>query len=385
MEVFDYTSLVYSGPAIKVGAGVQVLEAYQLVDLHGYMMVGGECGSVGLAGGFTAGGGQSPLSSYAGLSADQALEFEVVLADGQFVRAAPDENPDLYWAMSGGGPGYGVVWSVILKIHADVLVTGTVLSFQNNNNSETYWKAVEAWHSLVPSITDMGGYTYTSISARQFRLGPLFVPNRGRSEVLSLMSPFHDRLEDLGIEYSSNTASHPTFLNAWEVYFEQGAAGETPHISSRLLDRSTFTDDVTQVTGVVRSIVNDGGSLVQMAIGASRAVAGNPTNSVNPGWRDASMHILAISGDPDSKESIRDHQVTDVWGDRLRSLSPNSGAYVNEADPYEPNFQEAFYGNNYARLLSIKQRYDPDSVFYATTGVGSEDWVATSDGRLCRA
>ena len=134
--ISDYVGKSYKGPAMKVGAGVQVLEAYEFANKQGHMIVGGECQSVGLAGGFTAGGGQSPLSSFLGLAADQTLEFEVITSNGALLRAAPDENQDLYWALSGGGPGYGVVWSVTYKAHKDVPVTGTKLDFAKNNASD---------------------------------------------------------------------------------------------------------------------------------------------------------------------------------------------------------------------------------------------------------
>lgn len=56
-----------------------------------------------------------------------------------------------------------------------------------------------------------------------------------------------------------------------------------------------------------------------------------------------------------------------------------------QADPQQPNWQEAFYGVNYDRLLAIKGKYDPHGNFYAHTAVGSDKWVQESDGRLCRA
>lgn len=76
--------------------------------------------------------------------------------------------------------------------------------------------------------------------------------------------------------------------------------------------------------------------------------------------------------------------VTNVWGKALRELAPDSGVYMNEADPYEPGFQKEFFGENYGRLLEIKRRYDPGHVFWARTAVGSEMWVEGGDGRLCK-
>jgi hypothetical protein len=64
---------------------------------------------------------------------------------------------------------------------------------------------------------------------------------------------------------------------------------------------------------------------------------------------------------------------------------------MSEADILEPNFQQAFYGSNYDRLYALKQKYDPTGLFYAPTGVGSENWymngqvdaIPTQNGRLC--
>lgn len=57
---------------------------------------------------------------------------------------------------------------------------------------------------------------------------------------------------------------------------------------------------------------------------------------------------------------------------------------IIQGDPYQPNWQETFYGANYERLLAIKAKYDPNGIFYATTAVGSEGWKADIGGRLCK-
>jgi hypothetical protein len=67
----------------------------------------------------------------------------------------------------------------------------------------------------------------------------------------------------------------------------------------------------------------------------------------------------------------------------LRTLDPDSGAYINEADPYEPNWQQAFWGSNYERLLEIKRKVDPADVLWCQPCVGSENWELVGD-MVCR-
>jgi hypothetical protein len=77
--------------------------------------------------------------------------------------------------------------------------------------------------------------------------------------------------------------------------------------------------------------------------------------------------------------------MTNVLMPKLAELTPNGSAYLNEADFKQPDFKEVFYGANYAKLESIKKKYDPLNLFYAVTAVGSDFWELQEDGRLCRA
>lgn len=77
-------------------------------------------------------------------------------------------------------------------------------------------------------------------------------------------------------------------------------------------------------------------------------------------------------------------KMTNDFIPQLKALTPGSGVYLNEADFLEPDWQESFYGANYARLRGIKKKYDREDVFYAPTAVGSDEWREDSRGRLCR-
>ena len=87
---------------MKVGAGVQGQDVYSAADAQGLQVVSGECPSVGMAGGYTQGGGHSLYLTARGLGADQALEWEVVTGTGEYLVANRQQNTDMYWALSGG-------------------------------------------------------------------------------------------------------------------------------------------------------------------------------------------------------------------------------------------------------------------------------------------
>lgn len=110
-------------------------------------------------------------------------------------------------------------------------------------------------------------------------------------------------------------------------------------------------------------------------------------SSVLPAWRNTLTHLVVVEGWLDGMpQAIIDavfHDITHDKVEALRQLSPDTGAYLNEADPYEPQWQQAFFGKNYAKLKSVKEKYDPYNVLWCKSCVGSEPLVERSTGELC--
>lgn len=110
---------------------------------------------------------------------------------------------------------------------------------------------------------------------------------------------------------------------------------------------------------------------------------------MNPAWRNTLVSLIVVEVFPDYvPQSMIDSIYSSITHNKtepLRKLSPETGAYFNEADSYEPEWQKAFFGKNYARLLSVKRKYDPKNVLWCRRCVGSEALIEQRDGRLCAA
>jgi hypothetical protein len=123
-------------------------------------------------------------------------------------------------------------------------------------------------------------------------------------------------------------------------------------------------------------------------LAGSLIASSKPVDSaLNPAWRKATIHMIVKSAWDTAlpETTVREFQdsSTNRTGRAMRSLSPDSGCYVNEVDKYEPNFQEAMYGPNYPRLRAIKAKYDPENLLWCRRCIGSEEWSYDErDGRL---
>jgi hypothetical protein len=211
MEIFNYNSTYYTGKAMKVGAGVNLGEAFKKTNSQGLVNVGGTSPSVGLAGGFTQGTGHGLTVSKFGLGADQALEWEAVIADGNFVKATPiNEHSDLYWALSGGGGGtYAAVVSLTLRVHEDSVTTGANLSWTSDGMSQDiYYKGIESFVRALPGIVDAGAGGNWVNSNTSFTMSPFVGAGISKSTMDGLFQQTLDDLNSLGIKYSKSASTN---------------------------------------------------------------------------------------------------------------------------------------------------------------------------------
>lgn len=402
----EYKAGGYTGPALRVGAGVLSHELYEAADKYGVTAVGGEGYTVGFAGGYLAGGGHSPMTPTHGLGADQILSIEVVTPDGRFVTANDKQNTELFWALSGGGGStFGVVTSYTVKVHPKTPVTVSNFSFgvSDTVSYETFWKGVRAFWKMLPVFNAAGNYEYWNVfnfgpDFLQFGMAPWFAPGMTVEEVEELTAPLFAEWAALGIEVDPQWTYHDSFLSAYRAGFHREAVGGwNVKTASRIFPRENFEDEAKfNETFEVLKTTNDGGGQL-IGFGITGGPGPHPDNAVNDAWRDAAMFaITGIAWDDDAplaEMARRSKVLTEEWMEPWRRVAPNSGSYASEGDVSEPDWQQSFYGlAKYERLYALKKQVDPSGVFYANLAVGSEDWyvtdqlegLPTQNGRLCR-
>nr|QQW45469.1 FAD-linked oxidoreductase CalF' [Aspergillus stellatus]BBM05079.1 putative FAD-binding domain-containing protein [Aspergillus stellatus] len=393
----NYEGAGYSGPAAKLGAGVISGQVYEVVGAAGYRVMGGTCPTVGLAGGYTSGGGHSLLNGAYGMAADAVLEWEVITADGKHLTASQSENSDLYWALSGGGAGtYAVVLSMTTKVFADGPIGSGILMFNiTANATEDYWGAIEDLWMFLPEFVDAGPNSWDfALTAAGFQAYAITVPDKNGTEVQSLLQPWLSSVSRRGIQYSFIPTDSDNYLEYFSSRFGPGIAGAGPatvQLTSRLIPRAAMYNktETKVIVDALRQVVelDPEASLGCHALNVANVE--HPDNAVLPAWREAIATCNIVTyWDWDISEAEmweKKDLLVDTLIPGLEEATPGSGTYLNEIDAgWKGDWITELYGENYDRLLSIKNKYDPQHVFYARTAIGSASWTSDATGRLCR-
>lgn len=357
-------------------------------------VVSGECATVGLAGGFTQGGGHSILSTTFGLAADQTLAFKVVTANGSVVTATASKNADLYWALSGGGGGtYGVVVEMTVRAHQSAKVGGAAMQLlAASTTPDKFAAVVTKFHELLPAMIDNGAMVVYLVSSQYLVIKPLTVWNSTSAYVQeTVLKPFVSALADLGITapivYSE--LSYRDHYNQYLGPLPQGSFEVARYqFGGRLIPRTVIESNNAGLQQVLSNLTASG-VLVAGSAGSYQAPYKAASNAVLPAWRSAIMQMQLItnwnSTAPWSDMEAAQRRMTEVFMPQIEAITPGSGSYMNEADFRQPNWQQTFFGSNYQRLLQIKKKWDPSSLFYVLKGVGSEEWTVSAQGQMCRA
>jgi FAD/FMN-containing dehydrogenase len=313
----------------------------------GLAMVLGGCGSVGI-GGFTLGGGEGALSGKYGLGCDNLLSADVVLADGRLVTASPDENPDLFWALRGGGGNFGVVTSFRFRAHPLTEIFAGRLVYDLAQARAV----LRAYRAFAPTAPDE---MTVSLAVTIVERAPALVLQVVHAGGAASAAPVLRTLRSLGKPKADTIV--PVSYHAYHL----ASPGPPPGFPSTT--KGAFLADLPDE--VIDGVID---------VGAEVPVAGE--FEINHLHGAASRVPLADTAFPLREPGFdcfaaaawlapaqRDAAVNWVqrFFDAIRSHA--SGAYVNLLNDDEGGRVKAAYGSQYAGLAGLKKKYDPSNLF----------------------
>ena len=411
-------------PAVSVGTGVRWLPVYNAVTTEaGRYVQGGGCTTVGVAG-HVLGNGFGSFSKRYGAAGAALLEAEIVTADGTVRIANACTNPDLFWALKGGGScSFGVVTRLTLR-------TRELPEFAGLAFGEIKANSDDAFRRLIARFT-------------QLYATALFNPHWGESVVfksdntLGLHLVFHDLSEEQArdtfrpfLDFVAAARADYTVVDPMRIIAVPARRWWDPAYLSKNLPFIVVHDqrhgvpganiwypgDQAQVSWFIHGYESawlPAGmlgedrreQLNEMLFAASRqwhvalhfnkglagaspdAVAAVRETPMNPAVAEAFALAIIGAGGPPAFPGMPGTGPDLVLARRnaaavaraigvIRDAVPNAGSYVSEAGFSDPEWQRRSFGDNYPRLLGIKHRYDPDGLFITHHGVGSEDWSA---------
>lgn len=412
-------------PAVSAEAGAVWMDLYDAVTTRGGRYVqGGGCTTVGVAG-LVQSGGFGSFSKGFGTAASGLIEAEIVTADGRVRIANECTDPDLFWAIKGGGGGtFGVVTRLTLRTHelpeffgfasgkikaqsdaAFAQLIARFIGFYRENLFNAHWGEqvkLGADNTFEISMVSQGlsdaragaawqaFFDWINAAPKDFTvMSPLRSgawPARDWWDVENNPSMLRDTRENV-----------PKAHGWWRG--DQGQVGAFIHGYESLWLPASLLQQNRQTRLAASLFAASRHKQVQLHI--NKGLAGAPPEALaaarrtatNPAVLDAFALVIIADGERPAYPGLArpamdlaaahgDAQAIDHAAGELRKIVPNAGSYVSESNYFNRSWQQAYWGDHYSALRAIKTKYDPDGLFYVHHGVGSEDWSADGFTRV---
>ena len=403
--------------AVSAGAGAVWIDLYHAVVSEGGRYVqGGGCTDVGVAG-LIQSGGFGSFSKRFGTAASWLLEAEIVTGDGAVRIANAAINPDLFWAIKGGGGGsWGVVTRVTLQTHE-------LPKFLGGAWGTIKAQSDDAFRRLIARFFDFyADDLFNPHWGEQIGFGPdntlqisMVCEGLDSAEAQAVWRPFFDwvgqaphdflftgrhgagalpaqRFWDVPgnpIMIADTRADAPSHHGWWRG--DQDQVGMFLHgyellwLPASLLQegqRQRLADALFAASRFKRVDLHCNKGL---AGAPDEAIAAAKGTATNPAVTEAfALAIIAGGEGPrypglalpalDEAAARKEARAIDSAAAELSRVAPGAGSYVSESNYFNPRWQAAYWGANYVRLQAVKARYDPDGLFFVRHGVGSEAW-----------
>ena len=356
---------------VRVGGGCTWAEVDRATNEHGLATPSGIISTTGV-GGLTLGGGLGHLTRKHGLAIDNLLEAQMVLANGERVRAAADEHPDLYWAIRGGGGNFGVVTSFLFRLH-DV---GTIFGGPTFWPVESAAEVLSVYREFLPSAPrELNGFFAfhtvppappfpDEIHLRQV-CGIVWCHTGSEEEATSAMAPLLDAVPE-PLMHGVQSMPHPALQSAFDGLYPAG---------EQWYWRADFVKEIPDEAVAIHARFGAEMPTMKSTMhlypidGAAHDVGSSDTAW---GYRDAVWGAVFAGVDPDPANvpAIRDWSIG--YQEALHPYSAG-GAYVNMMMDEGQERVRASYRDNYDRLARVKAEYDPGNTFRVNQNIQPKD------------
>jgi FAD/FMN-containing dehydrogenase len=352
-----------SARMVRIGGGALLKDLLEATHQHGLTVPVGIIGTTGV-GGLTLGGGVGHLSRAFGLTIDNLVAATVVLADGSVAQTDSEREPDLFWAIRGGGGNFGVVTSFSFRCHpVTTVLAGPVLYDLDDAADLLAW-----YRDFVPAAPDevSGFFAYLSIPP-----APPFPEELHLRKVCGVAWTQAGEQESEALREARSFGKPlldgiaPLPLPAWNTAFDAlYGPGDQWYWRGEFI-REISDEAIAVHTEYGPAMPTWKSTMHLYAIDGAAARVANDATAWS--YRDAVWAgvFAGVDPDPANADAIRDW--SRAYSDAIKPHAMGGG-YVNfHMD--EPDRVRGMYGTNYDRLARIKAHYDPDNVFQVNQNI----------------
>jgi FAD/FMN-containing dehydrogenase len=343
------------GRRVRAQAGVLWRELNREAAVHGLAVTGGAISTTGIAG-FTLGGGLGWLMAKYGLASDNVLSIELVTADGRVVDVNAESDPDLFWALRGGGGNFGIAASFEYRVHPLTTVVGGLIAHPFERAGEMLRFYRDAIAGASDDLTVFTGVVHAP-DGSGMKLGAFVVFHTGTEEEAERdLAPFKEWgppvMVDVGpMPYPvMNTIldeHYPTgSLNYWLSSFTSG-------LSDALFDAIVERYASVPSEGTIILLEPFHGQVCRIPVDAAAVPHREEGwNLLIPGtWFDPAESEANVAWVRETHAALKPHLTERRWLNYLPDDQGEAGV-------------RAAYGPNYERLVEVKRRVDPENVFH---------------------
>lgn len=352
VDIIDETNHI-----VRVGTGAHWGDVAKQLAPHKLAISSGDTTSVGV-GGLTLGAGVGWMVREFGLAIDSVVAMEMVTAEGETVRASSDENPDLFWALRGGGGNFGVVTAVEFRAHSNNGIFGGTITYSADKRQDilTKWAA---YMRTAPKQLNSTALVFPGFGPGQSPQVMILVCYDGSDEAAAQAAI--QPLRELG----DTPVSDDVKAKPYYEMLEEGMPPGDMVIRVRNGFVKDFNDEV--VKAITEHFGTPGTPFLQI-----RAVGGAmndvPSDATAFAHRDAEAFLVMPAFAPAGSTDEAANELADKLWAPLKPFT--HGAYVNFlTDAHQESVELVYPPQTLARLRKIKAEYDPANVFHRNVNI----------------